>query len=472
MRNKQIIFSLRVKLTLFTILLVAAVGLMGMTITAARMRDTLSAEIKEKGVAVAKGMARASEDALMVQGDDLYLFQFITSAMKNRGVSYAVIVDENGTIRAHSDIQKSGKRYASPPGMAVSEQGDGYTMSSDTDGGGRYDISVPITLTGEVKKTIGYVHLGLTSEPIEEAVRNMQARVSEVGFIGILLGGIGAFMLAMVTVSPIKLLVKGVNEIGKGNLDQEIKSDNRDEIGELTAAFNQMAKGLREKEFIKDTFARYMSKQLADQLLDGHAVDKLELGGENREVTILFTDIRGFTSMSEKLDPKGVISFLNEYFVLMVEVISEHKGWIDKFIGDAIMVIYGLPRDRKDDAVRAVRTGLKMKEKMAAYNAARAVKGLPPMHIGIGINTGFVVAGNVGSKDRMNYTVIGDEVNIAARLVTISKEENVIISRNTYEAVKEHFIIEKKGMVTLKGKTEPQQVYEVISENPWRKEQP
>jgi adenylate cyclase len=442
-------FSLRVKLTIFTILLIAAVGGIVMAVTATRMRDTLSSEIKEKGVAIAKGVARSSEDVLVGTGDELYLFQFITSAMKNHGVTYAVIVDKSGTIRAHSDIQRSGTPYKDPDGLTPEEKGDGYAIRAGVDNGGGaiYDITVPIMLTGAGQGELGEVHLGLSGSVIDEAAAKMRRKVGEVALAGLLLGGLGAFTLARVTVSPIKLLVKGAGEIGRGNLDQEIKVRRSDEIGELTAAFNEMARGLREKE-----------------LLSGPEKTRLELGGEHRFVTVLFTDIRGFTSMAEGLDPKGVISFLNEYFKLMIDAVSDNDGWIDKFIGDAVMVIYGIPVKAEDDAVRAVRTALAMKDAMAAFNERRSKAGLMPVRMGIGINSGTVVAGNVGSKERMNYTVVGDTVNVAARLVALSREENVIISEQTYSLVRDHFRVEKKEKVALKGKNEMQQVYEALGE--------
>jgi adenylate cyclase len=463
----KFIFSLRVKLTLLTILLIAASGAIGMTVTAARMRDTLTADIKEKGVAIAKSIAHSSEDALVGKGDELYLFQFISSAKKNRGVTYVMIVDKAGVVRAHSDIQKSGSKYDPPKDAHVTERASDYTISvTETGEGTVYDIAAPIMLTGADNQSLGEVHLGLSDSVIEEAVSKMQRHVAGIGLVALLIGGIGALTLAVYTVAPIKLLVKGANEIGRGNLDQEISIKRRDEIGELTDAFNGMAKGLREKRFIRDTFERYMSKQLAEKLLGDPEKMKLELGGEHRHVTILFTDIRGFTALSERLDPKGVISFLNEYFKMMVDVVFEHNGWIDKFIGDALMVIFGIPVKAGDDAVRAVRTGLRMKDAVKRFNEKRVREGGAPIHIGIGINSGIVVAGNVGSEERMNYTVIGDPVNLAARLVTLSREENIIISLNTYELVKDHFVIEDRNKVILKGKNEPQQVYEVIREKP------
>jgi len=459
------LFSLRIKLTIFTIMLIALVGSIVMAATAAIMRDTLSGEIKEKGIAIAKSVAHSSEDALVGEGDELFLFQFITSAMKNRGVAYALIVDNDNVIRAHSDTQRSLEKYVPPQG-GQPEKGDGYSIRSVKDNSGQdvFDIAVPVRLTGSEKTVLGTVHLGLSSKAIDEPVSKLQQVAALIALGGLLLGGLGAFTLAVVTVAPIKLLVKGANEIGKGNLDQKIAVRSRDEIGELTVAFNDMAKGLREKAFIRDTFERYMSKQLAEKLLEGEGRMKLELGGEHRFVTVLFTDIRGFTSMSERLDPKSVISFLNDYFSMMVDVVFSNKGWIDKFIGDALMVIYGVPVRRDDDAFRAVRTGLMMQAALRTFNERRAGKGIPAIHMGIGISSGTVIAGNVGSEERMNYTVIGDAVNLAARLEPLSLQENVIISHDTYELVKDRFVIEKKGEVLLKGKLEPQQVYEVIKE--------
>jgi len=430
------------------------------------MRDVLSTEIKEKGVAIAMSVAHSSEDALVGAGDELYLFQFITSAMKNRGVSYVQIVDETGLVRAHSEIRKSGVPYAPPPGLARVEGGPGYTISegASPDGPGFYDIAVPILMTGGGEKRLGLVHLGLSKRVIDESAARVQRLVAQVALAGLLLGGVGAFVLAKLTVAPIKLLVAGVEQVGRGRFDQEIKVRRRDEIGELTAAFNDMARGLREKELIKDTFQRYMSKQLADELLVDPGKARIELGGEHRFVSILFTDIRGFTEMAGDMAPKGVISFLNEYFTTMVDVVFANGGFIDKFIGDAVMVLFGVPVKAEDDALRCVRTGLMMKEAMRAFNEKRASEGKPPVHMGIGINSGVVVAGNVGAETRMNYTVVGDPVNLAARIVSLSREENVIVSEATYELVRDRFIFEKKEKVALKGKHGLQQVYEVISE--------
>jgi adenylate cyclase len=456
-------FGLRLKLTLFTILLIAAVGAIASGVTAGKMREALSAEIREKGIAIAKSVARSSEDALVGTGDELYLFQFITSAMKNTGVKYVRIVDESGIVRADSDIQRSGTKYLPPAGTGKVERGPDYEVAEGAgpDGAPMFDISVPIILGGSGDRKIGEVHLGLSGKTIEDAARRISILIGGIALAGLLLGGIGAYTMANLMSAPIKELVKGADEIGRGNLEQNIKVRGRDEIAELTRAFNNMAKGLREKKFMRDTFERYMSKQLAEKLLDAETMGKIELGGEKRYVSVLFTDIRGFTAMSENMDPKEVISFLNGYFSMLVDIVFEHGGFIDKFIGDAMMVVYGVPVKSPDDAVRCVKTALAMKDAMRRFNEKRALDGKPPVHMGIGINSGSVIAGNVGSEERMNYTVVGDAVNFASRLVGLSREEEVIISEETALVVSDYFIIEKRTDAAVKGKAGAQHVYEV-----------
>ncbi|HEY3347039.1 MAG TPA: adenylate/guanylate cyclase domain-containing protein [Nitrospirota bacterium] len=456
-------FGLRLKLTLFTILLIAAVGTIASGVTAGKMREVLSSEIREKGIAIAKSVARSSEDALVGTGDELYLFQFITSAMKNTGVKYVRIVDASGIVRADSDIQRSGTKYLPPAGTGAVERGPDYQVSEGAgpDGAPMFDISVPIKLASGDKK-IGEVHLGLSGGIIEDAARRISILIGGIALAGLLLGGVGAYTMANLMSAPIKELVKGADEIGRGNLEQNIKVRGRDEIAELTHAFNNMAKGLREKKFMRDTFERYMSKQLAEKLLDAETMAKIELGGEKRYVSILFTDIRGFTTMSENMDPKEVISFLNGYFSMLVGIVFEHGGFIDKFIGDAMMVVYGIPVKSPDDAVRCIKTALAMKDAMRRFNEKRAAEGKLPVHMGIGINSGSVIAGNVGSEERMNYTVVGDAVNFASRLVGLSREEEIIISEETALVVSDNFTIEKRTDATVKGKTGAQHVYEVL----------
>ena len=212
---------------------------------------------------------------------------------------------------------------------------------------------------------------------------------------------------------------------------------------------------------VRSTMARYMDPGLADQLVRR---DEEILGGKGTEATILFSDIRNFTTLSEELGPPGTVAFLNEYFTLMVECIQEHGGMLDKFIGDAIMAAFGLPIAHGDDPDRAVRSAIGMITSLFDWNKRRASEGKKPIDIGIGINTDMVVAGNIGSPKRMDFTMIGDGVNLASRLESACKQYSarILISEHTLARLKGVYRTREVDHVIVKGKTEPVAVYEVL----------
>jgi adenylate cyclase len=213
---------------------------------------------------------------------------------------------------------------------------------------------------------------------------------------------------------------------------------------------------------MKSTMSRYMDPGLADQLLNKSSEEIL--GGNNVEATVLFTDIRGFTPLTEELGAQGTVSLLNEYFTLMVECIQKEGGMLDKFIGDAIMAAFGIPVTHKDDEDRALRCAISMIRELRAWNEKRAQEGLKKVSIGIGLNTDTVVSGNIGSPKRMDYTIIGDGVNLAARLESACKQYNasILVSENTLKKLKGTYRIRHIDDVIVKGKSKPAGVYEVL----------
>jgi adenylate cyclase len=200
-----------------------------------------------------------------------------------------------------------------------------------------------------------------------------------------------------------------------------------------------------------------MSKQVAEHVM-ANAGD-LALGGVRREVSVLFADVRGFTSYSEKHSAEDVTRTLNEYFQVVVEVIAAHEGVLDKFIGDGIMVVFGAPAPQADHALRAVLTGLEMQAALNSLNLKRAQRGDDPIAIGIGVNTGIVVSGNLGSIERMEFTVIGDTVNLAARLEGRAAQGQVLIGQNTYDKVRDRVLAEHLGALPVKGKQAPVEIW-------------
>mgnify|MGYP000876399714 FL=1 len=215
----------------------------------------------------------------------------------------------------------------------------------------------------------------------------------------------------------------------------------------------------RQKRKLKNIFQRYVSPQVVNLIINSS--DRPVLGGERKKMTVLFSDIRNFTPMSEKLKPEEVVNVLNEYFTSMAEIIFQHDGTIDKFIGDCIMAFWGAPIYHSDDALRAVKSALGMKKKLEALQKKWEKEGKPPVAVGIGINTGEVVVGNIGSPERMEYTTIGDEVNLASRLQSIAKEGQIFISSSTYREVCEEIEAKEMAPVKVKGKSEPVIFYEV-----------
>jgi PAS domain S-box-containing protein len=218
---------------------------------------------------------------------------------------------------------------------------------------------------------------------------------------------------------------------------------------------------ISDEKRLKSTMYRYMTQELAEQLLES---GNLELGGDRKDVSVLFSDIRSYTSITEKLDAEEVVTMLNEYFESMVEAIFKHKGTLDKYIGDAIMAVFGSPLPLEDHAWKAIQTALEMRQRLAIFNQHRQEKNQIPIRIGIGINSGTVISGNIGSSKRMEFTAIGDGVNLSSRLEGTSKQYgcDIVISENTYNICSDQIVVRELDRIRVKGKRESVSIYELI----------
>lgn len=218
---------------------------------------------------------------------------------------------------------------------------------------------------------------------------------------------------------------------------------------------------ISDEKRLKSTMYRYMTQELAEELLK---LGDAKLGGDRKEVTVLFSDIRSYTSLTEKLKAEEVVGMLNGYFESMVEAVFKHKGTLDKYIGDAIMAVFGSPLPLEDHAWKAVQTSLEMRERLRIFNEDRIKENKIPIRIGIGINSGSVISGNIGSSKRMEFTAIGDGVNLSSRLEGASKQYgcDIIISENTYQPCSELVIVRELDRIKVKGKNLPVSIYELI----------
>lgn len=208
---------------------------------------------------------------------------------------------------------------------------------------------------------------------------------------------------------------------------------------------------------VKSTFKKYVSKNIVDKLLENE--DSLNLGGTESEITILFSDIRGFTSMSEKLSPTEIVKLLNKYFKSMIDVVFKYNGTLDKIVGDELMVLYGVPLKGEDDTDNAVKTAIKMFQALDKFNEKIVKEGYKPFKIGIGINKGKAVSGNIGSEQQMNYTVIGDTINLGARLCSHAKSGEILISSSVKGVISNDYAFKKIPSIEVKGKSKPIDVW-------------
>jgi len=229
---------------------------------------------------------------------------------------------------------------------------------------------------------------------------------------------------------PINEIVREMKNTSKGKFGNYTVVRTKDEIGKLGEGFNKMVDGLREREKIKSLFGQYLTREISDEILNGH----VDLGGELYNATILFADIRNFTSISEKMNPREVVDFLNSYLSGMIDVIIENNGIIDKFMGDGILAVFGVPVSSEKHAESGINAALAMNEKLKILNTARRETGHFPIKIGIGVHSGPVIGGNLGNDNKLEYTVIGDTVNVASRIENLTKryKSPLIISDTTY----------------------------------------
>lgn len=266
------------------------------------------------------------------------------------------------------------------------------------------------------------------------------ARVDRQARRALLLGGLAVVVALGCGIATARWMARPLQELAnvalrirQGHLDTVVRPRSHDEIGVLTRAMSEMVRTLRDREFVRQTLGRYVSPDLAERVL--RDPDSVRLGGELREVTILMSDLRGFSELSERLGPEVMIDLLNRYLAAMTRVIHAHGGMINEFIGDAILVLFGAPFQHADDAERAVRCAWDMQCAMAALNVENRRLGLPELSMGIGVHVGPVVAGNIGGRDRVKYGVVGSPVNLAARIQAIAFGGEILLSSAVVERV-------------------------------------
>jgi adenylate cyclase len=287
----------------------------------------------------------------------------------------------------------------------------------------------------------------------------LEAALIVIAGLSLALTLVGSVRIARRITQPVSQLADAVREVERGNYDVRLGSTSRDEIGDLARAFDGMARGLAERDRMRDVLGKVASSEVVTQLMES----RIELGGEEVEATVMFTDMRNFTSMAESLSPQQSVQLLNRVLTEVSAVIEVHGGVVDKYLGDGAMGVFGAPVQRGDDARRAIVAALEIRQRIARLGPELAARGLPVPVIGMGVNTARVVAGNIGSSTRLNYTVLGDGVNLASRLEGLTKRYHVPIVAGT--RTRENapgFVWRELDKVRVRGKTVPERIYEPL----------
>jgi adenylate cyclase len=315
--------------------------------------------------------------------------------------------------------------------------------------------------------------VALSTTIINEVLRDRAAVLSSDALMDSRFKGAHSIIMQGIRSSMAVPLIYSDEVLGVMVLDSQVAANAfTDKDLQLTQALaNQAAVAIQnslfarkiEKEALtRERFQRLLSPAIAELVVSGEVA--VEKGGQARDTTVFFSDIRGFTALSETLPAQQIVDMLNEYFEQMVEIIFKHEGTLDKFVGDEIMAIFGAPVSHPDDAYRAVKVACEQMVALEEWNRVRVAEGEPAIHIGIGINTGSVVAGYLGSSKALEYTVIGDVVNTASRLCSVANADDVLISKSTYELVKDYFEVQELSPAQVKGKAQALQVYKVLRE--------
>jgi adenylate cyclase len=270
---------------------------------------------------------------------------------------------------------------------------------------------------------------------------------------------VGSIRIARRITRPVSELARAAREVARGNYGVTVHPGGDDEIAELARAFDGMVKGLVERDTMRDALGKVASSEVVTQLLQG----QIELGGEERDATVMFTDIRNYTVLCETLTPQQSLKLLNQFLTAISEVVESHGGVVDKYLGDGVMAIFGAPVMRTDDAQRALNCALEIRRRVDALGPSLAASGLPHPDIGIGMNTSRVIAGNIGSPTRLNYTVLGDGVNLASRLEGLTKRYHVpiVVGMRSRESVS-GIVWRELDKVRVRGRTVAERIYEPV----------
>ncbi len=444
-----------------TLLLAAGMGLLGILIIS-NQTQLLRGQMNAFGETVVRQLAEAAQEPILAD-DTLGLRVLITTLARNENILGAVVFSEGGKPLASA---------GAVPGTGLldlyrrSEQLNDSTYTADSEWQRPSAAGGPLAVVSFIApirfKDVIAGHAVVTF-PRTAMVRAQHDAIRAIGAataLMIVLATIMAVLMGRKLSRPIHELMDASAAIHKGEAVQ-FRDRRNDELGHLMSALNEVGQGLLEKSQVEAAFSRFVSTSVAKQILGN--LEEIRLGGHHARGTVLFADIVGFTSMSEKLPPEEVAQLLNEYFSYISVASKLYRGNIDKFMGDCAMLVFGIPEEDPEHAFHGIACAVLIQRLVARLNAIRVRQGKFPVHFRIGVNSGEMLAGNLGAQERMQYTVVGDTVNLASRLYAAADSGQIIITEELYKhpEVEWRVLARRHRSIRLRGKRKPVDTYVV-----------
>lgn len=443
------------------LLITAGMGLLGSIIIGNQSR-LLRTQIEGFGRTVVRQMAESAKEPLLAN-DTLGLEVLATNLSSGPNVLGTAIFSNGGQVLAHAGVTPftPGAPFAGRVGSYL----DGKAHELDwrwagTHGGvDAVSFLSPVRFKGVVA---GYVLISFSREAMTQAVNESVRAIVAATLFMILIGVVLSYLLGRRLSRPIINLMDASRALGQGRFDFRFHERRHDEIGHLMDAFNKMAAGLLQKAQVESVFRRYVPPSVATAVLSD--LEQVKLGGKSVHASVVFADIVGFTALSERMSPDEVAGLLNEFYSYTGRTAEIYGGSVDKYIGDCAMLIFGTAEDDSTHGFRALCCALSLERLLERLNRGRDAHGLPPIRLRIGVNTGLMLAGNIGTRERMQYTVVGDAVNLAARLCSVAEPGTTVVSQEVLDQpdVRQRVRVREHQAIHLRGISRPVRTYRVV----------
>lgn len=416
-------------------------------------------QIDAHGNTVAIQLAESAKE-LILAGDRLSLGVLTENMTNDKSILGTSVVDDKGNTLASSGITplQNGDKLIKVRNLMDSTT---HSMEWRHQANGQAMKNLVSFLHPVVFQDVraGYVLITFSRASLDTALTDSVRAITAATILMIILAVVISFLMSRKVSQPINYLMDASKAIDEGRLTYRISERRNDEIGNLITAFNSMADGLLKKSQVEDTFSRFVSSNVAKQIMND--LDNVEIGGEHMNGSVLFADIVGYTDISENLPSQEIAQLLNEYFSYIGEATKLYYGTIDKFMGDCAMVVFGIPQEDDKHSFHAIACAVLIQRLVERLNTIRIEKGQIPVQFRLGINSGEMLAGNMGYNDRMEFTVVGDSVNLASRLCTFAAPGEIVINKDTYivSGISQQIIAHEHKPIQLRNRKHPVSTY-------------